>query len=71
MFKALGFKKFRAFDVHAKSWGKEYDYNVEKAKYELLVRDPKDLKKLRIKSSNVYFMHGGTVRFKFMLDSRF
>ena len=44
MFKALGFKKFGVFDPHADRWGEECD--VEKAKYELLVREPKDLKKV-------------------------
>lgn len=42
MFKALGFKKFGVFDPHAERWGQEYD--AEKAKYELLVREPNDLK---------------------------
>lgn len=42
MFKALGFKKFGEFDPHAERWGREYD--IEKAKYELLVRDPKVLR---------------------------
>ena len=44
MFKALGFKKFGVFNPHAERWGEEYD--LERAKYELLIREPEDLKKV-------------------------
>jgi hypothetical protein len=41
MFKKLGFKEFAIFDPHAERWGKGYD--VEKAKYFLLSREPEDV----------------------------